>query len=61
MGVTMAVEIVGRGNVRISKVLLDAVFLTKLEVVEFDNMGHGQYLHEYSAEYATKFIEYLEA
>jgi hypothetical protein len=30
-------------------------------VVEFDNMGHGQYLHEYSAEYATKLIEYLEA
>jgi len=27
----------------------------------FDNMGQGQYLHEYSAEYATKFIEYLEA
>jgi len=88
MGGTMAVEIVGRGNVRISKVLLDAAFLTKmgfltklyeklfckgisrmqqgkkipkLEVVEFDNMGHGQYLHEHSAEYATKFIEYLEA
>ena len=36
-------------------------YLPKLEVVEFDNMGHGQYLHEYSAEYATKFIEYLEA
>ena len=25
------------------------------------DMGHGQYLHEYSAEYAAKFIEYLEA
>ena len=30
MGGTMAVEIVGRGNVRISKVLLDAAFLTKM-------------------------------
>lgn len=36
-------------------------YLPKLEVVEFDNMGHGQYLHEYSAEYAAKFIEYLES
>ncbi len=26
----MAVEIVGRGNVRISKVLLDTAFLTKM-------------------------------
>ena len=161
MGGTMAVEIVGRGNVRISKVLLDAAFLTKMgvltklyenifckaisrlqrgkkipkplmdrimgkdnnsvvemlytrvtqktitnvceyvyrddipegirrytgqtvfwygsnepyprksagllkqylpqmEVVEFENMGHGQYLHEHSAEYAAKIIEYLD-
>ena len=30
MGGTMAVEVVGRGNVRISKVLLDAAFLTKM-------------------------------
>ena len=33
MGGTMAVEIVGRGNVRISKVLLDAAFLTKMGVL----------------------------
>ena len=32
-----------------------------MEEVEFENMGHGQYLHEHSAEYATKLIEYLEA
>ena len=36
-------------------------YLPKLEVVEFDDMGHGQYLHEHSVEYAAKFIEYLEA
>ena len=160
MGGTMAVEIVGRGNVRISKVLLDAAFLTKmgsltklyeklfckgisrmqqgkkipkllmdlimgkdnnsvvemlypgvtsktiinvcefvykyeipekirdyngsilfwygsnepypkksavllkkylpqLECEEFENMGHGQYLHEHSAEYALKIINYI--
>ena len=33
MGGTMAVEIVGRGNVSISKVLLDAAFLTKMGVL----------------------------
>ena len=160
MGGTMAVEIVGRGNVRISKVLLDAAFLTKmgvltklyeklfcrgiswmqrgkkipkplmdfimgkdndsvvemlyprvtsktitnvceyvyryeipeeikryigqvefwygsnepyprksaallkqylpqLKVIEFENMGHGQYLHEQSADYAEKIIDYM--
>ena len=160
MGGTMAVEIVGRGNVRISKVLLDAAFLTKMGVltklyeklfckgisrmqhgkkipkplmdfimgkdnnsvvemlypgvtsktitnaceyvyryeipdeikrytgqvefwhgsnepyprksaallkkylpqlkeIEFENMGHGQYLHEHSSEYAEKIIGYL--
>ena len=36
-------------------------YLPKLEVVEFENMGHGQYLHEHSAEYAAKLIEYLKA
>ena len=35
-------------------------YLSKLEVVEYENMGHGQYLHEHSAEYAAKLIEYLE-
>lgn len=160
MGGTMAVEIVGRGNVKISKVLLDAAFLTKmgfltkpyekmfckgiswvqkgrklpgfmldllmgkdnnsviemlypgvtsktiinvsefvykyeipekirgyngrilfwygsnepypkksaallkkyfpqLEYEEFENMGHGQYLHEHSAEYAEKIMDYI--
>ena len=34
-------------------------YLPKLEEVEFDNMGHGQYLHEYSSEYAAKIIDYL--
>lgn len=160
MGATMAVEIVGRGNIEISKVLLDAAFLTKmgvltklyekmfckgismmlegkkipkfiidsvmgkdnnsvvemlypritsktitnvcefvykfdipekirqykgsivfwhganepypkksakllkkyfpnLEEIEFENMGHGQYLHEHSREYAKKVIDYM--
>ena len=36
-------------------------YLPKMEVVEFENMGHGQYLHEHSAEYAAKFIGFLEA
>lgn len=33
MGGTMAVEIVGRGNVKISKVLLDAAFLTNMGIL----------------------------
>lgn len=34
-------------------------YLPKLEEVEFENMGHGQYLHEHSAEYAEKIIDYM--
>lgn len=29
--------------------------------VEMEHMGHGQYLHEHSDEYARKLIEYLES
>lgn len=29
--------------------------------VEIEDMGHGQYLHEHSDEYASKLIEYLQS
>lgn len=34
-------------------------YIPNLVDVEFENMGHGQYLHEHSDEYAKKLIEYL--
>lgn len=34
-------------------------YFPKLEEEEFANMGHGQYLHEHSAEYAAKIIDYM--
>ena len=35
-------------------------YLPDLETVEFDNMGHGQLLHEHSELYADKLIDFLE-
>ena len=35
-------------------------YLPDLIDVEIENMGHGQYLHEHSDEYANKLIEYLQ-
>lgn len=35
-------------------------YVPTLVDVAFENMGHGQYLHEHSAEYAKKLIEYLD-
>ena len=35
-------------------------YLPDLIDVELANMGHGQYLHEHSDEYASKLIEYLQ-
>lgn len=35
-------------------------YLPDLVDVEFEHMGHGQYLHEHSDEYARKLIEYLQ-
>ncbi|MDE6620740.1 MAG: alpha/beta hydrolase [Lachnospiraceae bacterium] len=35
-------------------------YLPDLIDVEIANMGHGQYLHEHSAEYAGRLIEYLQ-
>lgn len=36
-------------------------YLPALEDVEIEHMGHGQYLHEHSDEYASKLIEYLQS
>ncbi len=36
-------------------------YLPALIDVEIENMGHGQYLHEFSDEYASKLIEYLQS
>ncbi len=36
-------------------------YLPDLIDVEIENMGHGQYLHEHSEEYARKLIEYLQS
>ena len=36
-------------------------YIPTLVDVAFENMGHGQYLHEHSMEYAQKLIEYLDA
>lgn len=35
-------------------------YLPDLIDVEIEHMGHGQYLHERSDEYASKLIEYLQ-
>lgn len=35
-------------------------YLPDLVDVEIKNMGHGQYLHEHSDEYASRLIEYLQ-
>lgn len=45
---------------RKSSALLEK-YLPDLTDVEIANMGHGQYLHEHSDEYARKLIEYLQA
>lgn len=44
---------------RKSAALLKKYFPNLIDV-EIENMGHGQYLHEHSKEYASKLIEYLE-
>ena len=31
-----------------------------LLLLKFENMGHGQYLHEHSAEYAEKIMDYMD-
>ena len=36
-------------------------YLPDLIDIEIAHMGHGQYLHEHSDEYASKLIEYLQA
>lgn len=36
-------------------------YLPAMIDVEIENMGHGQYLHEHSDEYASKLIAYLES
>lgn len=35
-------------------------YLPDLIDIEIENMGHGQYLHEHSDEYARKLIDYLQ-
>lgn len=35
-------------------------YLPDMVDIEFKNMGHGQYLHEHSADYAEKLLEYLK-
>ena len=34
-------------------------YFPMMEEVEFENCGHGQYLHEHSYEYAAKILDYL--
>ena len=36
-------------------------YLPAIIDVEIEHMGHGQYLHEHSDEYASKLIEYLQS
>ena len=36
-------------------------YLPAMMDVEIEHMGHGQYLHEHSDEYASKLIEYLQS
>jgi len=36
-------------------------YLPAIIDVEIENMGHGQYLHEHSDEYARKLVEYLQS
>lgn len=36
-------------------------YLPAITEVEIESMGHGQYLHEHSDEYAGKLIEYLQS
>ena len=36
-------------------------YLPAIIDVEIEHMGHGQYLHEHSDEYASKLIAYLES
>lgn len=36
-------------------------YLPQLKEIEFENMGHGQYLHEHSAEYAERLIEFISS
>lgn len=36
-------------------------YLPAMIDVEIEHMGHGQYLHEHSDEYASKLIEYLQS
>ncbi len=36
-------------------------YLPTITDVEIEHMGHGQYLHEHSDEYAGKLIEYLQS
>lgn len=36
-------------------------YLPDMTDVEIENMGHGQYLHEHSAEYAGRLLEFLQA
>lgn len=36
-------------------------YLPDLIDTEFENMGHGQYLHEHSDAYAGKLVEYLQS
>lgn len=36
-------------------------YLPDLMDVELEHMGHGQYLHEHSGEYAARLVEYLQA
>ncbi|MCI8566126.1 MAG: alpha/beta hydrolase [Lachnospiraceae bacterium] len=42
-------------------VILLKKYLPAIIDVEIEYMGHGQYLHEHSAEYANKLIEYLQS
>lgn len=36
-------------------------YLPAMTEVEMEGMGHGQYLHEHSDEYANKLMEYLQS
>ena len=36
-------------------------YLPAIIDVEIEYMGHGQYLHEHSDEYASKLIDYLQS
>lgn len=36
-------------------------YLPAMTEVEMEGMGHGQYLHEHSDEYASKLMEYLQS